>query len=93
MPILGSDDGPDGDQLVHVARQTRQQFANFNTGYTGLDGVEFTANLAHRLHLQIIHVLMGRPSRHVNHDHCLVPQSATFSGLGRGILSSQNLWQ
>ena len=93
MPILGSDDGPDGDQLVHVACQSRQQLANFNTGHTGLDGVEFTANLADRLHLQIIHVLMGRSSRHVYHDHRLVPQPTALNSLGCCFLCCQYLRQ
>jgi hypothetical protein len=70
--IPTADDGSDGDQLVHVASDPRQQLANLDSRHARLDRIEFAADLGRSIRLDLIHVLVRRASAHVDHDDGLV---------------------
>jgi len=67
--IASADDGADRHQLVHVAGEVGQKFANLNAGNAGANGIELAADFDRGIDLDVVHILMGRPTAAVNHDN------------------------
>ena len=58
---------------MHLPRDFRQHLGNLDTRHAGRDRLELTANLPRRVHLQVVHVLMRRAAREVDHDDGFLP--------------------
>ena len=69
--VGGPMDAPQRNALVHDAGDPRHVFRDPNTRNGGVDRLEFTPDLGRGIHLQVVHVLVGWSTDHVDHDHCL----------------------
>ena len=70
------------DELVHVRRQPRHQFADINAGNTSRDRLKLAANLGGGLGLEVEHVEMRRSTRKEDHDHRFFRRSKLADRLG-----------
>jgi hypothetical protein len=82
MIRISPDDRSYQGEPVHDLRDLRQMFTDLNSGNGGGDRFEFAANLGWGIHLQIEHVLMGRPTRQEDHDNGFVGLSDPGFGFG-----------
>ena len=67
-----TDHRADDGEFVHHRCQPRHQFADLDAGHIRGNRLELSPHLARRVGLQIDHVLVGRSSRQINHDHGLL---------------------
>ncbi len=65
-------DGPNHRQFVHHPGHAGEKLTDVNARYVGSNGLEFTAYFRGGLGLDIVHVLVRRPSRQKDHDDRLV---------------------
>ena len=78
---LISDERADHGKFIGHLRQPRKCFANLESGYVRRDRPPRAGNFFWRQGLQVEHVLVGRPTDQVDHDHRL----DRTTGPGRGL--------
>ena len=73
---------------VHDLSHAGHVLTNFQSWQAGLDGTKLAANFSRRVHLHVVHVLMGGGPAHVDHDHRLVRRTNA-----RCLFSPQQSWE
>src|SRR6267142_2051571 len=73
MVVLAADDRANRHELVHDPREVREQLTDFNARHGSRNGIELAADFRRSIDLDLIHVLMRRPTAQVDHDQRLMP--------------------